>query len=1199
MKILRSIGVVGFLLLFSFSLSAQKKYQSLLWEVSGNGLTKPSYLYGTMHVSEKLVFQLGDPFYDAIQNVDIVALELEPEKWLAAMFDENGFGQMSNMRMEDDEEGWEIAPPLQNAFKHPNDLQEKVKNILAFEPPLLNYMLFRFEEYGSSADFEENTWLDMYIYQTGKKLGKKTIGLETYDQSTLYGQLARKAELNSKTKKSFDEKDRKKLIELQSQIEPAYRRQDLDLIDSISQNTNSKSFNDYILIERNKVFVNTIDSVSKKGETIFAGMGCAHLPGKDGVIEMLRSMGYTVKALDKGTRDAKRRAKLDKLTFKRTYSSFATNDQVVSFNAPTKVYPIGSGTSGAGWLAMDIPNGANFVFYRIKTYGGSLKQDVNYISSSIDSILYESIPGDIKSIKRGSYKGYPSVDIVNVNRRGDSQRRKIICTPEEIFIFKLSAGGDKVSKGFGNEFFESINVNYDLKIGDNKRWISPDKSVQANIPGVISYYVSESEFSASSQLEVTSSHQASGNYYSIYRIPESESFYIDESDYLNEYIAYHFVEDGELDVIEEKNASLDKHPSRFGKYRAKNNDIIWAHFMKHNLSNYAFIVNVKDSVAANNFFESIKLDLPEYSNFYTYNDTLLHFQMEIPYDLNKFQKNSNYGFNWQSDDEVNEAEGVRERIRIQPPFSPESILVKMNRHGKYYQEKDSTTFFKNIEERLDKEGELILKQKSLKKTPKGLRMEYLATDTASTRAIMYLVELHNSTVYTLSTSIDTLDGPSPFITKAFNSFIPKDTVFTRSIFDDAGAQFIADLYSTDSTTQKNAVQLVDEVWIHERNAEKLRQLLKKLPSLEDKKEVEEIKSSMVMELWRDTSKTNLDFLQQEYYINADSATMQNRILQNLGWMNTKDATLLMKKLMLDEPPIGGKSVTSNPLYTLKDSLELAKLLFPEAMSLVSLQEYEDPTYSILALLVDSSAVSNTLVQPYLNQVLLEAKNELKRVNGTEEKSYNFNTTPLINYCRILQPSRSKPEVKAFFDKIYKSKKRQLLIDMMEFNVNHKISTPDSIIEFIGKEKEYRLPLYATLYDLKSTNLLKSDWANTDSLVVLYAEKRYEGKYDNKGKVEKVELLGEHIKTIKGKEYKAIYLKFKRKGELDWRGTVFVIPNDGSLWSPDVWEPSNTTVLDPGENEQKELDRVYRQIVDAHRNNKSGDANIFSSYQGWE
>jgi hypothetical protein len=1152
-----------------------------------------------MHVSEKLVFQLGDPFYDAIQNVDIVALELEPERWLAAMFDENGFGQMSNMRMDDEDEGWEIAPPLQNAFKHPNDLQEKVKNILAFEPPLLNYMLFRFEEYGSSADFEENTWLDMYIYQTGKKLGKKTIGLETYDQSTLYGQLARKAELNSKTRKSFDEKDRKKLIELQSQIEPAYRRQDLDLIDSISQNTNSKSFNDYILIERNKVFVNTIDSVSKKGETIFAGMGCAHLPGKDGVIEMLRSMGYTVKALDKGTRDAKRRAKLDKLTFKRTYSSFQTQDQVVSFNAPTKVYPIGSGTAGAGWLAMDIPNGANFVFYRIKTYGGSLKHDVNYISSSIDSILYEAIPGDIKSIKRGTYKGHPSVDIVNVNRRGDSQRRKIIYTPEEIFIFKLSAGGDKVIKGFGNEFFESINVNYDLKNGDNKIWISPDKSVQVKIPGDITYYVSESEMSASSQLEVTSSHQASGNYYSVYRIPETESFYIDETDYLNEYIAYHFVEDGELEVIEEKNASLDNHPSRFGKYRAKNNDVIWAHFMKHNLSNYAFMVNVKDSVAANNFFDSIKLDLPQYNEFFTYNDTLLHFLMEIPYDLNKFQKNSNYGFNWQSDDEVNEAEGVRERIRIQPPFSPEHILVKMNRHGKYYQEKDSTTFFQNIEERLDKEGELILKQKSMRKTPKGIRMEYLATDTASTRAIMYLVELHNSTLYTLSTSIDTLDGPSPFITKAYASFTPKDSVFTRSIFDDAGAQFIADLYSADSTTQKNAVQLVDEVWIHERNAEKLRQLLKKLPALEDKKEVEEIKSSMVMELWRDTSKTNLDFLQQEYYINADSATMQNRILQNLGWMNTKDATLLMKKLMLDEPPIGGKSVTANPLYTLKDSIELAKLLFPEAMSLVSLQEYEDPTYSILAMLVDSAAISNTLVQPYLNQVLLEAKNELKRVNGTEERSYNFNTTPLINYCRILQPSRSKPEVKAFFDKIYKSKKRQLLIDITEFNINHKINTPDSIIEFIGKEKEYRLPLFSTLYDLKSTDLLKSDWANTDSLVVLYTEKRYEGKYDNKGKVEKVELLGEYVRTIKGKEYKAIYLKFKRKGELDWRGTVFVIPNDGSLWSPDVWEPSNTTVLDPGENEQKELDRVYRQIVDAHRNNKSGDANIFSSYQGWE
>ncbi|MBX9448568.1 MAG: TraB/GumN family protein [Taibaiella sp.] len=55
-----------------------KKYNALLWEISGNGLDHASYLYGTMHISKKLAFNLGDSFYDALRQADIVALGAGP-----------------------------------------------------------------------------------------------------------------------------------------------------------------------------------------------------------------------------------------------------------------------------------------------------------------------------------------------------------------------------------------------------------------------------------------------------------------------------------------------------------------------------------------------------------------------------------------------------------------------------------------------------------------------------------------------------------------------------------------------------------------------------------------------------------------------------------------------------------------------------------------------------------------------------------------------------------------------------------------------------------------------------------------------------------------------------------------------------------------------------------------------------------------
>ena len=77
-------------LLFSIFLSAQsaKKYNSLFWEISGNGLSKPSYLYGTMHVSNKVAFHLSDSFFIAIKNVDVVGLETNPEQWMEELYAE-------------------------------------------------------------------------------------------------------------------------------------------------------------------------------------------------------------------------------------------------------------------------------------------------------------------------------------------------------------------------------------------------------------------------------------------------------------------------------------------------------------------------------------------------------------------------------------------------------------------------------------------------------------------------------------------------------------------------------------------------------------------------------------------------------------------------------------------------------------------------------------------------------------------------------------------------------------------------------------------------------------------------------------------------------------------------------------------------------------------------------------------------------
>src|SRR5215467_15261542 len=84
-------ATLALLIIFNISFSQTTKikadkYPSLLWEITGNGLTKPSYLFGSMHVSNKMVFHLSDSFYMAIAACDMVSLEVDPKEWEPDMF---------------------------------------------------------------------------------------------------------------------------------------------------------------------------------------------------------------------------------------------------------------------------------------------------------------------------------------------------------------------------------------------------------------------------------------------------------------------------------------------------------------------------------------------------------------------------------------------------------------------------------------------------------------------------------------------------------------------------------------------------------------------------------------------------------------------------------------------------------------------------------------------------------------------------------------------------------------------------------------------------------------------------------------------------------------------------------------------------------------------------------------------------------
>src|SRR6476620_9820131 len=160
-----------FLLPFiSFSQSKIKpdKYPSLLWEIKGKGQQKPSYLFGTMHVSSKMAFNLSDSFYLGIKNAQVVALETNPGTWQEdfSRYDMDGESLRNVGRNSSTLKGYSMPQDYLsiNTLKL-TSYEKMMEAALYSSPSIINNFLYRSNS-ESSSDFEEDTYLDLHIFQT-------------------------------------------------------------------------------------------------------------------------------------------------------------------------------------------------------------------------------------------------------------------------------------------------------------------------------------------------------------------------------------------------------------------------------------------------------------------------------------------------------------------------------------------------------------------------------------------------------------------------------------------------------------------------------------------------------------------------------------------------------------------------------------------------------------------------------------------------------------------------------------------------------------------------------------------------------------------------------------------------------------------------------------------------------------------------
>lgn len=235
---------------FSQPLSSSNQ---LLWQISGKGLKKTSYLFGTFHSNDNRVFQFSDSTYIALLKSDAIVLEAD----IYSMFEE---------------------------------YDSRIENYnMVFDPSGRSYTTSKkasTTKYGNEDGRPQ--FLDAYLQQFAYNSKKKFFALETVEE-----QLVAYENITYSSQKEYNFGN---LTIGKDYSIDTYSNGDIEGIRQMLKAQLSVSGNAYNLIitNRNIVMANGIDTLIRKNNA-FIGIGAAHLAGEEGVIQLLRNKGYTLR----------------------------------------------------------------------------------------------------------------------------------------------------------------------------------------------------------------------------------------------------------------------------------------------------------------------------------------------------------------------------------------------------------------------------------------------------------------------------------------------------------------------------------------------------------------------------------------------------------------------------------------------------------------------------------------------------------------------------------------------------------------------------------------------------------------------------------------------------------------------------------------------------------------------------------------
>lgn len=278
----------------AFSAQAQ-----ILWKVEGNGLEKPSYVFGTHHVAPADMISRVNGLTEALDAVEGVVGEVD-------MTDLNPMEMQQTlmphiMAPADSTLSKLFAPEqldsISALFSSYTGQAFDVRQMEMMKPVMVSSQLAILQSMKAFPGFDPQVQLDQTLQTMAKAAGKSVAGLETfeYQMVVLYD-----TPLSKQAKDLMDiVRDDARAVREAGELAGAYQTGNLEALEKLIVENPDMTEADLerMLIARNRDWGKKLPAIIAE-KPVLVAVGCGHLPGKEGVLELLRAQGYTLTPVD-------------------------------------------------------------------------------------------------------------------------------------------------------------------------------------------------------------------------------------------------------------------------------------------------------------------------------------------------------------------------------------------------------------------------------------------------------------------------------------------------------------------------------------------------------------------------------------------------------------------------------------------------------------------------------------------------------------------------------------------------------------------------------------------------------------------------------------------------------------------------------------------------------------------------------------